>query len=134
MSIKNICEVDLLTTMTENTNTIVEENGNLRRVNLAKEIDTITQTINGIKLEITTLKKSITLPSNAYCSPYSYHGSFTVLDTDVEAYGEPINIGLTNAANVAMGASFGNISRRDYTLSSTSADNSIIITFIKLVK
>lgn len=134
MSIKNICEVDLLTTMTKNTNVIVEENGNLRRMNLEKEIDTITQTINGIKLEITTLKKSITLSSNAYCSPYSYHGSFKISDADVEAYGEPINIGLTNPANVAMGVSFGNISRRDCTLSSTSADNSIIITFIKLVK
>ena len=34
MSTKNICEVDLLTNITENTNAIVEENGSLRRVNL----------------------------------------------------------------------------------------------------
>jgi hypothetical protein len=34
MATKNICEVDLLSCMTENTNAIVEENGSLRRVNL----------------------------------------------------------------------------------------------------
>ena len=39
MANRNICDVDTLSTMSENTNVIVEENGVLNKLNLQNEID-----------------------------------------------------------------------------------------------
>lgn len=53
MADRNICDVELLSSMSENTNVIVEENGVLSKLNLNDEIDNkITTAINNSKIGI----------------------------------------------------------------------------------
>lgn len=72
MADKNICTVNTLTEMTNNTNVIVEENGVLNKLNLKNgiqgELDSIFD-----KIELVTVKKEVTLDANAYCAPFTHY-------------------------------------------------------------
>lgn len=96
-------------------------------------MEKVVETLDNTRLHITTLTKEVTLTANQYCSPYSYTTAFSVLDSDIEAYGEPINVQARNAASVPVPACFYP-DRRSYNVVSDRAENKAFLTFIKIVK
>jgi hypothetical protein len=91
MSTKNICEVDLMATMSEGTNAIVEENGNLRRVNLTKEFDELNTKIEEIQTK-TNMIHDFAECRTSYSTDYSTYKyiCFYQNDTNTSLFNEDI--------------------------------------------
>lgn len=121
----NICTVGTLSSVTANTNAIVEENGALKRVKLNKVNESMT---------VTTIIYEKTLTANAYVSPYKYYGSFSIPENDITTYGEPISICATGSAGEPIPICF-DTDRRGYRCNSyTNSSASVRIVYLKLPK
>lgn len=58
MADRNICDVELLGSMSEDTNVLIEENGSLKKLNLKNEIDNkINNAVNEINTKLDTLEE-----------------------------------------------------------------------------
>lgn len=65
MAEQNICTVDLLQDMTTDTNALVEENGELKRVNLDREKTKLTTEISTLNTQIFNMKNQISELENS---------------------------------------------------------------------
>lgn len=91
--------------------------------------DKITDVIDN--LVITVIDYSMTLSSNAYVSPYSYYGNFTIPAADITSYGTPVSVTAQGNAGAAVPVSF--VTDHQYvTAVNTSASVTLHVTFIKL--
>lgn len=95
-------------------------------------ITTMTNVVNGVALQITTLEKTITLEANAYCQPYTHLGTYSISEDDINTYGEVVSVCAVNGAGVPLPARFNTL-RRYCTVTGTYAEAYLYVTFVKIV-
>ena len=59
MATQNICDVEKITELTDNTNVIVEQNGSLKKFNIKSEFDEVNSNLNDNSDEIAKLNSDI---------------------------------------------------------------------------
>lgn len=85
------------------------------------------------KVSISTQIYDVTLTSNSYVTPYTYYGSFTVSEKEVETYGEPISVTALGNNGAPVPAAFSGAARRSVVLVNTASANvKLYVTFLKL--
>jgi hypothetical protein len=111
------------------------ENG---KVNKSDVVNSLTETGEGKIADARTIKAlndkfkivrrvfSITLPSNAYCKPFSYFNSYDI-SADVATYGFPIAVYLYTSASVPMPAYYSDGYVR---MASSEASNTLVVDYL----
>lgn len=69
MANKNICDVDLLQSMSKNTNVIVDENGKVNKLNLYNEFDNVNKSIDTVNENIAQLSNPNLLINSDFRNP-----------------------------------------------------------------
>ena len=91
-------------------------------------------------LEIVRISKSVTLLSNAYCTPYSYHAALSIgINTnEIEGFIGIVNCELVNSAGVTQAIHINqesfdsNNGEINFSMSSTSASNQLRIWYLRI--
>lgn len=107
----------------------LDDGSNLDVLNKIVEISKMLDNIS-----IKTVEREVILEANEWCAPYSYYKSFTIDESDLSNYGEPISIYATNSAAVPVPVTFGTTERRTFWVVSTTANNRVKITYLKILK
>ncbi len=84
------------------------------------------------KVVTAQVTRTITLPTNAYCQPYThFQGGIAIPKENIEKYGEIVNVHAVNAAYVPIPVRFTK-SDNTYSIASTTAGNTVYVIHAKL--